>query len=95
MSELTIKTNNVPRLLIYGYQLSEKEKKEFDYIKEDFDTHDFFRYKGVTYDAHELMPTSKDAGMDKWDGYIGDSFFSGIVVRFVEGERVICGTYFS
>lgn len=106
MSELSIKTNNVPRLLLYGYQLTEKERKEFDYIDaEDFETHEFFRYKGILYDLGEFtripcMPT--ESPMNRWDGYAGDSFFSGVVIRYVrEGndhfdmDRIICGTYFS
>jgi hypothetical protein len=32
MSNLTVKTNNVPRLLIDAYELSEKERAEFDYL---------------------------------------------------------------
>jgi len=101
MSDLEIKTNNVPRLKLYGYQLSEKERKEFDYIDaEDFDTHDFFRYKGIIYDLGEFMsiPVMPEASpLNEWDGYSGDSFFSGVVIRYdcSNDDKIICGTYFS
>ena len=39
----TIKTNNVPRLLKYGYEMPDKFKSDFDYIsEEEFPLHDFF-----------------------------------------------------
>lgn len=53
----TIITNNVPRPIIYGYELSEKERKEFDFLNFDENKldHDnalfdqFFRYKEQVY----------------------------------------------
>jgi hypothetical protein len=55
MSNLTVKTNNVPRLLIDAYELSEKERAEFDYldwqkIDAGEDSATFFRYKGQLFD---------------------------------------------
>lgn len=107
MSTLTIRTNNAPRDVVYFWELTTKEQAEFDYL----DTEDaqssasFFRYKGNVYDLGEFMrcPTSdasnpqmRDAGFHTWDGYSNDSFFSGIVVRYVQdNERVIVGQFFS
>lgn len=94
---LKVKTNNVPRDLIYGYELSEKELKEFDYIdKDEIGTHEFFRYKGQVYDPSDYMRTGPgelhDAG---WPIYASDTFFSGTVVKYVDNfERVIVGTYY-
>jgi hypothetical protein len=92
-----IKTNHVPRNLTYGYELSEKERKEFDYIaEEDFSTHSFFRYKGEVYDPSDFMRVTDISDLKGWDGYASDSYFSGIVVKYVDNfERVIVGTYFS
>jgi hypothetical protein len=93
---LKIKTNNVPREVICGIELTNKERKEFDYIKdEDFDCHSFFRYKGQVYDLNEFMRTGPgeihDAG---WQGYASDSYFSGTIIKYVDNfERVIVGTY--
>ena len=43
MSELTIKTNNQYRELLSWYDLTEKEKFEFDY--DNAEESSFFRYK--------------------------------------------------
>jgi hypothetical protein len=88
-------TNNAPRNLVYGYELTAKERAEFDYIKSDeIDTHDFFRYRGNVYDPHEFMCAPDD--MKPWQGYQGDSYFSGIVIRYTEdNESIIVGTYIS
>lgn len=102
---MRIITNNAPRDVIYGFELSAAERAEFDYIDWDAveagDTDpEFVRYQGKLHDLHEFMSThelSKDADLhdlSDWDGYQADSFFSGLVVRFVDDyERVIVGTY--
>lgn len=100
MSTVTIKTNNVPRQLIFGYELSEKEKADFDYI-EDIEAHDFLKYKGEIYDPSDFMyiNPSKEClpkGFEKWDGYVSDSFFSGILIKYCNDfESVIVATYYS
>lgn len=99
---LTIITNNVPRWIIDGWELTPKEREEFDYIKwsdieSGNDSRQFFRYKGQLYDLNDMMSTS---GLDTfrihgWDGYISDTFFSGILVKYVyDFEQVICGRYY-
>lgn len=100
---LTIITNNVPRNLIYGYELTPKEREAFDYL--DFSehgdglTHDFARYKGEVYDLSEFTvwdnPNSPLTGTG-WDGMMSDTFFSGVLVKYVENfERVIMGRYYA
>jgi hypothetical protein len=99
MSDLTIRTNNVPRQLIYGYELTAKEKADFDYIsEEEIDLHDFFRYKGIVYDPSEFMRISENApeAMRKYDGYMSDSYFSGILIKYNRDmDAVIVAQYFS
>ena len=41
---ITIRTNNTPRDVIYRWELTPKESKEFDYLPDDEGT--FFRCKG-------------------------------------------------
>lgn len=91
-------TNNVPRFIVEAWELTERERAEFDYvdfdaIKRGEDSASFIRYKGRTYDLSEFTGT---AGLpDIWDGYASDSFFSGIVIRFTKDcEMVIVGTYY-
>ena len=93
MSELTIITNNVPRPIIYGWEIPEV-RDEFDWISdEDFDMSEFFRYKGRVYSLGEFMHSSAFKG---FDGYAGDSFFSGVLVRLcADGESVVVGRYYA
>jgi hypothetical protein len=96
---ITVRTNNVPRDIIHGFELDEKERKEFDYL--DWDQEDgkwmyatFFRYKGELYDLGEFVVTPDS--LKPWHGYQCDSYFSGTVVKYVNhNEQVIVGTYTS
>jgi hypothetical protein len=92
-----MKTNTVPRNLIYGYELTEKEKEEFDYLSaEEIDSHEFFRYKDNVYDPSEFMRTPENSELGKWDGYYGNSYFSGILIKYVNDcEQVIVARYYS
>ena len=90
---MKITTNNQPRNLIYGYELTDTEKEDFDYL-DDIDSHDFFRFKGNLYDPSEFMcsPSLEPT----WMGVQPDSFFSGVVIRYTDDfEQVVCGTYYS
>ena len=101
---LTIITNNVPRLVIDAYELSERERAKFDYldwnaIERGEDSATFVRYKGELMDLGEFMTTSgmpDFSPLRRWDGYHSDSFFSGILVRYEHDcDHVIMGRYFS
>jgi hypothetical protein len=101
---MRIVCNHVPRDIINWYDLTTKERKEFDYWDGQCETDaQFFRYKGNVYDLGEFMrieqptaPHPQRPGWEKFDGYSSDSFFSGVLVKYVDDcERVICATYFS
>lgn len=99
---MEIITNNKPRHIIYGFELSNKEKEQFDYL-DDVDQCSFFRYKGDIYDLGEFMridkvisPHPQRPGWEEWDGYSSDSYFSGTLVRYASDyESVIVGRYYS
>lgn len=65
-----IVTNNVPRYVIEAYQLTEKERKEFDYlnweaIERGEDSAYFVRYRGELYslsDFVRIVPRSRNVG---------------------------------
>ena len=97
MDKLTIITNHVPRNMKYGYEMPEKIKSDFDYIdKDDFDTHDFFVYRGRWYDPSEFMRCDGNDALKGWDGYSSDSYFSGILIKYTSDmEQVIVGMYLS
>ena len=92
---MKIITNNKPRQLIYGYELTDKQKQDFDYI-DDIDSHDFVIYKNNAYDLSEFMRTENNDKLEGWDGYSSDSFFSGTLVKYTDDmESVIMGWYCS
>ena len=85
MTDVKYITNHHWRNLTYGYELTQAERANFDYIEdEEFDMHNFLRYRGRVYDVDEFMRTDDPA----WDGFLGDSFFSGIAIKLSEdGEH--------
>lgn len=94
MSNIKIMTNNKPRQLIYGYELTDKQKQDFDYL-EDIDSHDFVKYKNNIYDLSEFMRVENNSSLKDWDGYSGDSFFSGTLVKYLDSDTVVMGWYYS
>lgn len=94
---MIITTNNQERESIYGYDLTDEEKKEFDYLEgDDLEYGQFFRYKGRVFDIGEFVNVPKGSELSAWHGYRADTFFSGTVIKICEGgESVIVGTYFS
>ena len=90
---MTIKTNNVPRYVLYWYELTDAERAEFDYLDSDDAqaSASFFRHRGSVYDLGEFMVSS----IKGWDGIRSDSYFSGILIRYVEDyERIVVATYY-
>ena len=109
MSDTTITTNGIPRAIVYGFELSKKEKKEFDWMKdEELEGACFFRYRRQCYALNEfvrIVPQGKEGypfchhdhcgTLKGWDGILTDSFFSAIVVKYADDERVIVGLVLS
>lgn len=96
MDKITIKSNHHIYDLKPYTELPVKERKWFGYIEDAFVPR-FVCYKGNWYDVHDMMRSSQDMFPEYWHGYLSDSFFSGILVRF-EGEdpdQVVMGTYYS
>lgn len=100
---VTVKTNHVPRDVVEGFELSAEERAQFDYV--DWQSVDrgeasptFFRYKGELHDLGEFTTwtTTPHDELRSWDGYRSDTFFSALVVRYVDDfERVVVGVVFS
>jgi len=99
---MEIKTNNHSRPLFDAFELSDSERKEFDYIPWDqvddgsFNA-GFFRYKGRLYDTDQFLVLEKGGELFEagWHGYAHDTAFSGVVIKLSsDGESVIVGTYF-
>ena len=99
---MEIRTNNVPRFTLDAYELTAKEREEFDYLDWEAidagnDSATFFRYKGQLYCLSEVLRIDEYLpSLQGWDGYTNDSFSSGLVVKLMgDGDRIIVGQYFS
>lgn len=90
---MIIKTNNQPRDVIDGNELTEDERKEFDYINWATEyEQSFFRYKDQLYDVNDCEISHHL--FEGWDGFYSETFFSGVVFRYVNDmEQVIVGRY--
>lgn len=96
---ITVTTNNHHRPILDSWELTDAERREFDYIdweacEAGSDSASFFRYRGQVYDLSEFIdsPPSEVGG---WDAFASDSYFSGIVVRLCQrdGEySIVVGT---
>lgn len=96
-----IKCNHIPRHVMYGFELSEKQRAEFDYLN-DIESHEFVQYKGQIYDTGEFLALDRhrnqcysDEIFADFDGYHADSYFSGVLIKYVEDGQVIMATYIS
>lgn len=99
MDTLTIRSNYQVRPLLFWEDLSEYEKEEYRDVLGDPDEHEFFRYKGNIYLLSDFMILESNSPFPEyWQGYMSDSFFSGILIRLVDQgmeDAVIVGQYFS
>ena len=98
---MNIITNNIPRPLTCVLNLPAKAQKEFDYIEGvDRYVDRIVMYKGAWYDVYDTMycpdpvPADKPNPFAGWGSYISDSYFSGILFRWV-GDEIVVGRYFA
>lgn len=96
MNQMKVVTNRVPRELIYGYELNDREKAEFDFLtSEEIDCDLFFRYRGDVYYLGNFMRSEMTIDGITWHGSQGDNYFSGTLVHICDDhEHVIVGRYY-
>jgi hypothetical protein len=94
---LEIRTNNVPRFTVDGFDVPADVRADFDYIDWEAvdggtDSATFVQYRSTWYDLGEFTVTN----IPGWDGIATDTFFSGTVIRIVDdGDAVIMGRVYS
>lgn len=108
MDEIKIVTDNKPRELKCFMDLSERERADFDYIKDDdFYDQRFVRYKGHWYDVNDTQliwvwpkpcmgdyAVNPDHPFAKWNCITSETFFSGVLFRWgKEYAHVVVGSY--
>lgn len=113
MSDVKIVTNNHERKVYYLFELSEHEqtivKREFDWIDSNdianWEEEQFFNYRDTWYCLSDFMSlhnkvycSNPPDFMQGWDGYLTDSFFSGILIKYPcdhDSEYIIVATFYS
>jgi len=99
MADLTIRTDNKWKQFKYGDEVPESVMRDqFDHLDEDEAYDSFFQYRGYWYHLSDFMRIDPGAPreMRKWDGYLSDSYFSGVVIKVSEdGEEYMVGTFMS
>lgn len=91
---LEIITNNQPRNLVCGHELTDDEKAQFSYL-DDIDSHNFVKFKCRVLDPDEFMVTSPEGEFSEWSGVHNETFYSGILIKYTEDrEQVIMGSYY-
>jgi len=104
---MNITTNRIPRPLQCLSDLPKGAARGFDYLgeAEAYEAR-LVQYKGVWYDVYDSMrcpgaeaPEATRNAFSGWDGYISDSFFSGVLFRFAGesaagGDHVVVGRYY-
>lgn len=97
---MNIITNRIPRPLACLRDLPQGAAKDFKYIE---DPHEYrlVCYRGVWYDVWDSQrcpgaeaPEATRHAFAGWDGYVSDSYFSGVLFRFADDDRVVCATYY-
>ena len=104
--DATVICNHIPRDVLDACELTTTERAKFDYldwnaIERGEESASFFRYKGETYDLGDTPVVPRNLPADSvlrgWDGYIGDSFFTGVLVRYADDrcETVVVARYYA
>ena len=96
---MNIITNNHQRQMACLAELPDNVRADFDYVAKDDDyTARFVQYLGHWYDVYDSQSVTRELGFDQfkgWDGIVSETFFSGVLFRFVGDDEVIVGRYFA
>ena len=104
-------TNYHWRDLLYFHELTSDQqawvRKEHDWVDSSdtvtWEDVQFFEYKGWIYTLDDFMRIEHhpDSEFSSWDSYSGDTYFSGVLIRFPDSEdyehdeKIQIATYYS
>jgi hypothetical protein len=91
MGKVKVYTNHHKRELLYFWELDEARQAEardkYDYT--DHEELQYFVYRDVLYSLEDFMAVhnrfynpNPPAFMSGWDGYLTDTFFSGVLIKY-------------
>ena len=94
---LKIKTNNKPRPILGYYELS---KRQLNMVKRDCyimtsteENENFIFYKNRAFLLSEFMRTTKTGPLGQWDGSFSETYFSGVLIKIIDNDNCIMGSY--
>lgn len=92
---ITIRSNFHKIDIVCGWQLTDREKREFDYYSTLSELHEasFFRYKGRVYDMGEFcifQDKNRPKEFQAWEAYSSYTYSSGLVIRFAPDTDFEC-----
>lgn len=103
MNDVRVITNNHIREIVDACELTVEERDEYDFldwkaIEDGTDSASFFRYRGDVHFLGDFLRWDgfPESPLKEWDGYNPDSFFSGLVVKYVNddnGDGIRVGRY--
>jgi hypothetical protein len=83
---LVIVSDYKPKEIISGYDLTDKEKKDYDFLEPDEldSSYSFFRVSGQVYYLGNFMKLDgyRESETRFWDGAEGTSYFSSNLVKY-------------
>jgi len=105
MNELEIMTNHHWKEILYGHEVPQKVLDDYDWLEEEDKAYGWVKYRRTWYHLSDFMNLhnkvhnphfDNNHPFAEWDGYHGDSFFSGVLIKFSDcGDSVKMATYFS
>lgn len=93
---MNIITDHKWKKFLYGYELTKKERKDFDYMTDDeIDCQLFVRYKKTVYSLNDFMRLDSEHPIfSQWDGSCAHGYFSGVFIKFSNDcEQYMISTY--
>jgi len=99
--KVQVTTNNHDRQFLFGYEVPEEVKAEYDWLDDDSKHDNWIKFKGHHYHVADFMAVNNivhnpnpPEWQEGWDGYRSDSFFSGVVIKISDdNETYRIGTF--